>query len=55
MSVETVNQRTCDSWSCPNFMQNICVFICLLKDMEGILSIHAVVSAGSTKSLGTDS
>lgn len=36
-------------------MQNICVFICLLKDVEGILSIHTVVSPGSTKSLGTGS
>lgn len=31
-------------------MQNICVFIWLLKDVEGILSIHAVVSGASTKS-----
>lgn len=35
------------------FMQNICVFICLLKDLAGILSIHAAVSVGSTNSLGT--
>lgn len=31
-------------------MQNICVFICLLKDVEGILSVHRVVSGASTKS-----
>lgn len=37
------------------YAQNICVFICLLKDVEEVLSIHAVVSAVSPKSLGTDS
>lgn len=43
MSEEIVDQKNCDPWSCPNFMQNICVFICLLKDVEGILSIPVVL------------
>lgn len=37
------------------YAQNICVFICLLKDVEAVLSIHAVVSAVFPKCLGTDS